>query len=114
MLDKTIYNKCKLRSKSCDLCQRKKYYTKRTEGKFNIKLPSEPNQQWSVDIFGPLVTSSFGHKYILVIKIINKFTFYRVQFFIYLLTFLPLIWGPFQNLFRKNFTINDNIKIYNN
>ena len=36
------------------------------------------------------------------IKIINKLTFYRVQFFIYLLTLLPLIRGPFQNLFRKN------------
>ena len=54
-----IHNRCKLRSKSCDLCQRTKYYTKRTEGKFNIELPSEPNQQWSVEIFGSLVTSNF-------------------------------------------------------
>ena len=71
-IGKNLKRKCEWRSKCCDLCQRSKYYTRRTEGKYHIELPNEPKKQWSLDIFGPLCITTFGHKYLIVI--LDRFT----------------------------------------
>ena len=54
-------------SKSCDLCQRSKYYNKRTEGKWAFQFPTRVNQVISLDLFGPLPITERGKKYIIVL-----------------------------------------------
>ena len=57
---------CRQVARACDICQRSKHYTRRTERRWNFNLPSEKNQVISADLFGPLPLSEKGNRHILV------------------------------------------------
>ena len=53
---------------SCDLCQKSKYYNKNVEGKRYFDIPRGPKQLVALDIFGPITSTQFGMKYIIVFQ----------------------------------------------
>ena len=57
---------CREIARSCELCQRSKYYNKRTEGRWIFKLPSNKNEIISADLLGPLPLTEKGNQYVLV------------------------------------------------
>lgn len=52
--------------RSCDLCQKCKHTNKYNYGETKGIVTSEPNQQLSIDLFGPMPTGKRGMKFLLV------------------------------------------------
>lgn len=57
---------------TCDLCQRSKHPNRYLEGPRQAVIRQKPRELLSVDLFGPLVKSSYGYQYIFVV--LDSFT----------------------------------------
>jgi len=63
---KKMIKRIKSLIKTCDLCQKCKSNNLTTAGKMKGITSTKPNQQLSIDIYGPLPTGRSGMKYLLV------------------------------------------------
>lgn len=68
-------------SRTCDRCQRDKYYTQSTRGKAHFIVPKGPGELVSVDFFGALPVSRGGVTYIFsMLDVFSKLiTFYPIK-----------------------------------
>jgi hypothetical protein len=67
-INKTVYRIIR----SCDICQRCKDHHRENYGETKPMIPKQKGEMVSIDFYGPLVTSSGGVKYILVM--VDNFT----------------------------------------
>lgn len=58
MIVKGLDRLCRTIGESCELCQRSKWYSHRTEGRWHIEVPDGPNHVVALDIFGSLPLAS--------------------------------------------------------
>ena len=65
MIMKNAFREARETAASCIKCQKTKYYNRSSEGRQYFNLPTDINQMVSVDIFGSLPASTFGHKYVI-------------------------------------------------
>lgn len=67
--------------RSCDLCQRVKYGTRRMEGVFHMVEASRPNELLAVDFYGPMPKSRGGVQYLFVcLDVFSKYvTLYAIK-----------------------------------
>lgn len=57
---------CRKVAKSCNICQRAKIYTRRTEESWNFEIPKSVGNTIFLDLFGPLPVTNTGKKYVIL------------------------------------------------